>query len=253
MKKIKFLKTSSILFLLIIVLGCSRDDNSHTTDPPDIELINPFAEFSLTISEPSAVAYNSINNSLMIVSDGHPEIFEVKFDGTLISTISTTCSDLEGIALSKNCDTIYVTQEKKKLVTVLDLNGNILYSFSVNVAVSDNSALEGISFNKNNNHLYVINEKEPIMVLEFFNSTEVSRKVVDKTTDISDIFYEESTNSIWIISDESQKILKYTAGGEFIKEWKIPFTKGEGLTIVDGKMYVVNDSNSKLYVFNKPN
>ncbi len=251
MKKNIILKRFANLLIIIILLGCSRDDSYNNTDPPEIELINPLQEFSLTISEPSAVAYNSVNNSLMIVSDGSPIIYEVGFNGSVISSFTTTCSDLEGITLSKNCDTIYVTQEKKKLVTALNLSGNTLYSFLVDVAISDNSALEGISINKNNNHLFVINEKDPIMLLEFLGTTEISRILIDKVSDISDVFYEESSNSIWIISDESQKILKYSSSGVFIKEWKIPFTKGEGLTIVGNKMYIVNDSNAKLYVFNK--
>ncbi|MCO6446535.1 MAG: SdiA-regulated domain-containing protein, partial [Ignavibacterium album] len=73
------------------------------------------------------------------------------------------------------------------------------------------------------------------------------------TLDISDIYYDEICNCIWIISDESKRILKLSTTGELLKQWEIPFTKGEGITIVNEKIYVVNDSNSKMYVFQKPN
>ncbi len=61
---------------------------------------------------------------------------------------------------------------------------------------------------KTSNHLFVINEKDPRMILGYNNLTEIWRKTIDYASDISDIYYEDSTNSFWLISDESQKILK---------------------------------------------
>jgi uncharacterized protein YjiK len=69
---------------------------------------------------------------------------------------------------------------------------------------------------------------------------------------IVDIYYEDSTNCFWLISNESSKIMKLNSAGDLIKEWEIPFTKGEGITIVDDKVYIVNDADGKLYVFQKP-
>ncbi len=189
----------------------------------------------------------------MVVSDGRPDIYEIGFTGITLSTIPASGSDMEGITLSKNCDTIYVVEEKKKLVTSFNLNGTKLTSFSANVATIDNNALEGITINKTSNQLIVINEKNPRMILKFNGSTEIWRKTIDYTLDISDIYYEDSTNCFWIISDESQKIIKLSSTGDLIKEWEIPFTKGEGITIVNDKIYVVNDLDGKLYVFQRPN
>ncbi|MFZ2866076.1 MAG: SdiA-regulated domain-containing protein, partial [Ignavibacteriaceae bacterium] len=147
----------------------------------------------------------------------------------------------------------YVVEEKKKLVTTFDLSGNKIASFSVNVAASDNHSLEGISFNISTNELYIINEKNPQMILKYLSKKELWRRTIAYTLDISDICYDEICNCIWIISDESKKILKLSTTGELLKQWEIPFTKGEGITIVNEKIYVVNDSNSKMYVFQKPN
>ncbi len=66
-------------------------------------------------------------------------------------------------------------------------------SFSVDVATSDNSALEGITINKTSNTLYVINEKDPRMILGYNNLTEIWRKSIDYASDISDIYYEDSS------------------------------------------------------------
>ena len=130
----------------------------------------------------------------MVVSDGSPDIYEISFTGNTLNTIVASGSDMEGITLSKNCDTIYVVEEKKKFVTSFNLNGNKLFSFSADVASSDNSALEGITINKTSNTLFVINEKDPRMLLGYNNLTEIWRKTIDYALDISDIYFEDSTN-----------------------------------------------------------
>ncbi len=241
-----------VLLAIFIFFGCTRDNPATITNLPNIQKIYPINTYTLTILEPSGVAYNSKNNSLMVVSDGSPYIYEINFTGITLNTIIASGSDMEGITLSKNCDTIYVVEERKKLVTSFNLNGNKLSSFSVDVATSDNNALEGITINKTSNALYVINEKDPRMILGNNNLTLVWRKSIDYASDISDIYYEDSTNCFWLISDESQKIMKLSSTGELLKEWEIPFTKGEGITIVGDKVYVVNDLDGKLYVFQKP-
>jgi len=241
-----------VVLVIFVLLGCARNINKTITNPHVIKKIYPLNTYTLTIPEPSGIAYNSKNNSFMVVSDGSPDIYEINFTGITLNTIIASGSDMEGITLSKNCDTIYVVEERKKLVTSFNLNGNKLWSFSVNVATSDNSALEGITINKTSNALYVINEKDPRMILGYNNSTEVWRKSIDYAADISDIYYEDLTNCFWVISDQSAKIMKLSITGELLKEWEIPFTKGEGITIVGDKIYVVNDLDGKLYVFQKP-
>lgn len=254
LQNFKLMKYISHTFTLIILLliGCSRDNPESINNPPEVQKIFPTNEISLTIPEPSGIAYNSVNNSLMIVSDGRPDIYEIDFSGNILSSIISAGADMEGICLSKNCDTIYVVEEKKKLITSFDLSGSKLFSFSVDVATSDNSALEGITINKLSNTLYTINEKDPSMILAYTGSTELWRKLIDYTSDISDIYYEESENCFWVISDESSRILKLNINAALINQWEIPFTKGEGITVVNDKLYVVNDSNAKMYVFQKP-
>lgn len=249
------MKYISQIFVLLIVLflGCSRENPEVTNNPPEVQKIFPINEISLTIPEPSGIAYNSINNSLMVVSDGRPEIYEIDFSGNILNSIVTAGADMEGICLSKNCDTIYVVEEKKKLVTTFNLNGSKLSSFSVDVATSDNSALEGISIKKSSNTLYIINEKDPGMLLAYSNQSELWRRSLTYTLDISDIYFEELENCFWLISDESSMIFKLDNNGILINKWEIPFTKGEGIIIVNDKVYVVNDSNAKMYIFQKPN
>ena len=159
-----------IFFLgfLIINLSCSRNDPAVASNAPTIQSLKPLAVYDLDISEPSGIAYNSKNNSLMVVSDGKPDIYEINFTGTILKTIPSTSSDMEGIALTKNCDTIFVVEETNKLVTSYLESGTRLNSFSFNVATDPKHAMEGIARNNINGHTFLLNEKLPCMILEFY-------------------------------------------------------------------------------------
>jgi len=37
-----------------------------------------------------------------------------------------------------------------------------------------------------------------------------------------------------------------------LSEWTIPVTKAEGIAIIQDKIYIVSDSESKMYLFQKP-
>jgi hypothetical protein len=143
------------------------------------------------IPEPSGLAFNRKNNTLMVVSDAKSDIFEIDFSGSIKNKIATTSTDLEGVAITQNGDTLYVVEERNQRVVSYAKNGQRLNSISVRVATSDNSALEGIAID-NRRHLFVLNEKSPRLLLEFVGSAEVSRKEITAVKDLSGICYDES-------------------------------------------------------------
>ncbi|MDP2303189.1 MAG: SdiA-regulated domain-containing protein [Ignavibacteria bacterium] len=251
------MKLFELIFSVMILslVGCKRDDpsvNSNNNLPglttlTPIEVIN----LGLNIVEPSGIAYNKNTNSLFVVSDERTDIYEIDFTGRIIRTIPTDGDDFEGIAFTKNFDTIYVVEETRQLVTSYLLTGQKINSFSVNVATNPTKALEGITIDKNG-LLFVLNEKDPKMILEFKGTTEVSRKLINETKDISDICYDETDDSFWIVSDESSKVIKTNRAGQVLKEWLLTYDKGEGITFANNKMYIVRDSDAKMYVYNKP-
>lgn len=204
------------------------------------------------MSEPSGIVYNSLSNSFYVVSDTLPAIFEIDRDGNLIRSIQVNANDLEGITLSKNFDTIYVVEESDNLVTSFLLNGTKINSYSVDVSTNSTNGLEGIAIDANN-YFYVLNEKLPRYLVELKNEVEISRIEITAADDLSDVCYDSVLDCLWIISDESEKIIKVSKSGSVISEWQIPFSKGEGITLVNDKIYVVRDSDAKMYIFKKPN
>lgn len=232
-------------------LGCQKDPSDGNVINTDSTALKLLFEYSTNISEPSGLTYNSKTNTLFAVSDGNSTVYELDFSGAVKRSFTINSDDLEGIAFSSNCDTLYVVDEQNQMVAKYLSNGTKLSSFPVNVATSPNNSLEGITVD-NANHLFVINEKSPCMLLEFVNQKELTRKELSYTLDCSDIFYDKSLDCLWLISDESKKVVKLSKSGQLLAQYSLPFEKGEGIAIVNDKIYIINDSNNKLYIFQKP-
>lgn len=243
-----------LFFLMLVFLGaCSRSTPTSNSPAPVLETLRPIAIVDLypEIIEPSGIAFDAKNNSLWVVSDAKADLFEIDFDGNILKTIPTSSSDLEGIALSPDCDTIYVVEERNQRVTCYSVKGNSIRSFPVQVATLANNALEGIAVDLQH-HLFVLNEKNPRLLLEFVGSTEVKRTELLAVQDLSDLCYDESADCLWLVSDESRQVLQMAKDGRLLAQWQIPFAAGEGITFAHGKMYLVCDADAKMYVFQKP-
>jgi len=212
-----------LIITLFIILLTSCD--SDTTTIPEIKLLDLIAEIDLSsvLSEPSGIVYNSVNNSFYIVSDTLPQIFEIDIYGNLLGSIQVNANDLEGITLSINQDTIYVVEESDNLVTSFLLDGTKINSFSIDVSENSINGLEGIAIDLNN-YIYVLNEKLPRYLVKIQNEVEISRTEITGADDLSDACYDSVLDCLWIISDESGKIIKVTKTGSLISEWQIPFS-----------------------------
>lgn len=249
------LSAAIICACVVLTAGCARNEpaSNVVATPPDIPTLQPIAVIDLSshLLEPSGIFYNVKRNSLYIVSDGRPELFEFSLEGVLIGTTMTTGADLEGITMNAAFDTIYVVEETRQLVTSYRMDGSLIRSFPVNVATNTKNALEGIAMDAAG-ALFVMNEKAPRLVMEYRNGAEVRRMEMTTASDISDIYYEAAADRFWIVSDESKKVFTIDRSGAVISQWLLPFEKGEGITIAKDKMYIVNDGDAKMYIFQKP-
>jgi uncharacterized protein YjiK len=246
------MKSKFLLIFAIIIFSLASCDSDDPTSQEKITLV-PISEIDLSsfLSEPSGIVYYPINNSFFVVSDTISEIFEIDFNGNLLGQINIAANDIEGITLSKNYDTIFVVEESDNLITSFLINGSKIASFRKDVSTNSSNGLEGITID-NNYNTYVVNEKLPRYLMTLKNNVEVNRSEVTDVEDLSDVCYDQILDCLWIISDESKKIIKISKSESIISEWDLPFSKGEGITFVQDKMYIVRDSDSKLYVFNKP-
>lgn len=251
LKRIKMKMLVSIYLFSMFLLGCQKDPSDGNVVNTDSTALKLLYEYLTDIPEPSGLAYNSKTNTLFAVSDANSTVYEIDFSGGIKQSFTINSKDLEGIVFSANCDTMYVVDELNQMVAQYLSGGIKLSSFPVNVATDPKNSLEGITVD-NNNHLFVLNEKSPSILLEFVNQKEIYSRELNYTSDCSDIFYDKALDCLWMISDESQKVVKLSKSGQSLAQYSLPFEKGEGITIVNDKIYIINDGNSKLYVFQKP-
>ncbi len=237
----------------MITLGsCSRSEQpaNDPTSPagPSLQLVT---SYSMSISEPSGLAYSPKTRQLYMVSDARAAIYVIDTAGVVLSTTPIAAQDLEGIALTQNADTFYVVEETLSQVSSFLPDGTKISSFPITVRTNTSHGPEGVTIDSMGN-LVVINEKLPAMMLVYAGTTEVSRTTLTYTTDISDICYDSATDAFWIVSDESQSVLKISRTGALLGQWSAPVNQGEGIAFIGNRMYIVSDTDARLYVFVKP-
>jgi len=253
LRKVTMAITALSVPALLFLFACGRTEPDSSVAPPllpDTTLVL-IAEYVTSVPEPSGLAYHSGNNTLWTVSDGNSTVYEMDFRGNVLRSFVIQNIDLEGIALTSRGDTMLIADEVNKQIATYRTTGMKLSTFGVNVATVSNNALEGVAVGRNN-RIFVLNEKLPRMLLEFAGGVEVARTEITAAADLSDVCYDSVGDCLWIISDESQKVLKCTTAGAVLAEYGIAFTKGEGIAVVGNRIYIVNDANGKLYVYNKP-
>lgn len=69
--------------------------------------------------------------------------------------------------------------------------------------------------------------------------------------DYSGLFYDEIKNHLWILSDENRLLAECNLKGQVLRKYKIKTPNPEGVSIdfANNKIYIVSDSEEKLYVF----
>lgn len=247
-------RLSKFILCGMVIIGCGRREPTAAPPQADIPTLQAVATFAITpeIAEASGLCYHKTRGTLLVVSDDRPDIFEMDLTGRVVGSVPTRCTDLEGVALSRGGDTIYVVQERAQLVTALTWQGTERFSFPVRVATLENHSLEGVTVGDDGD-LFVVNEKDPRMLLRYRRLVEMGRtEILQAFDDLADICYDEVEDCLWIISDESLKVGKLSKEGALLGQWYIPFSKGEGIAVVGSSLYVVRDGESKLYVFQKP-
>lgn len=237
----------------MFVFGCSRSGPHRISaiPPDDVVTLEPLNVLSLPVAEPSGLFY-SLSHSLYMISDASKYIYEIDTVGNILKQIPCDSFNMEGITLSANNDTIFVIEENNYKVKKYLSDGTFIESFTVNTSEDPKHALEGITIDGRNN-IYLLNEKNPCLLLKLSpNGEELWRKEINYTTDISDICYDKKNDCLWIVSDESQELLKLSMNGDLLQEWRLPIKKAEGLAISSTHIFIVSDSEAKLYIFNKP-
>ena len=244
---------SKILSFTIIFIAffqaCSNSDTVVITDNK-LELIS---SDKINVPEASGLTINTAGSTLFTVSDNTSNIYELATDGTVIKEYVYNGNDVEGISMVSN-NKMLLVEERTKEIVEYDLTTKNYKKHKIIYSNNDsNSGLEGISINLNDNTIFILNEKNPGLLMRLRSDFSIIESYdLDFASDYSGIFHDKDLNILWILSDERKTINKCSLKGVLIKSYSINVNKAEGIAVTNNNIYIVSDSNSTLYKFNKP-
>jgi uncharacterized protein YjiK len=238
--------TVALLSASAILFSCS---NSNSIEPaqPDLELLSVV---SINVSEPSGLCINNDGNALYTVSDSSNKVYKLSMSGTILTTFDFVGDDLEGVSKYEN-NKLLIAEERNKSIIEFEIDTENYITHEIEYDNNEaNSGIEGVTYNPNNNTIYILNEKNPgiLMKLNSFFSIQETYEL-NFANDYSGIFYDETLNTLWIVSDQNKTLNKCNLNGELLKEYSIPAQKAEGVVVTTNKIYIVSDSENKLLTF----
>lgn len=246
-----FSKNTLLAFCLIVLVyacGNRKDDN--------LTALIPTASYDVNIPETSDLCFDSNTGLLYTVSDNTCKVYKISTKGRVLSALSYTGFDLEGVTLDDN-QSVYAAEERLRKILILDLQGNVVGQKEIPVEKNEeNEGLEGISYASFNQHFYIINEMNPGLLIETDNNLNVlTNYPLSFADDYSGICVDNTNQNLWIVSDMSATVNKCDMKGNLIKSFRIPVNNAEGIAIdfQNMKMYIISDAESKLYIFNLNN
>jgi uncharacterized protein YjiK len=241
---IKFILPS--LLILFLLYACSKQKKDNLT------LLSLLEVYAVNIPETSDLSFGSSADILYTVSDRTAKVYKITNQGKVLSELSFTGSDLEGVSYVGN-EFLYVAEERLRKIIKLDLQGNQQSEKTIPVEKNDeNQGLEGISYASFNKHFYLLNEKNPALLIETDENLNVLNSYpLSFANDYSGICVDNVNQQLWIVSDESASVTKCTMKGELIVSYRIPVSNPEGIAFnpITNDLYVISDTEARLYLF----
>jgi len=230
---------------LITIISCKEKEQ------PIKKPLTYVGAYAISVPEPSGLEMTKDNKGFWTVSDETSTIYRLNNEGNVVQTIKVNGDDLEAITLID--DTILVIlQERSREMVFLNTLGTELKRIKLDLKGELNSGPEGIAFNPQNRHYYILNEKKPLLFVELDEELNIIKKDTLKfCKDVSGLHFDEANQLLWMLSDESQLVIKTDLNGNLLEKIEISVAQPEGVTLSkDGrKLFVVSDNKETLYVF----
>lgn len=241
---------ATIIFILLLTLSQYKC-NTNRQESPVPEKLSLQKMTPIKVPEPSGLALSFDGKNFWSVGDSDSKVYKLDFNGNVIRSFVINGEDLEGITV---IDSIHlaVILERTREVVIVDTSGKEVKRKQFDLKGRLNEGLEGICFDFKTREFYFVNEKRPGLLIKTDSSfNEIFRKELKLAKDYSDIFFSQADNTLWILSDESSKIIQTDLEGKMIKEYYIKVQQPEGL-VVDYKnkrVFIVSDKKEEFYEF----
>lgn len=256
---LKYLSIYVVFIGLFATIACS-DDTPSASNEDEYEEIWLLNIYPLEFSDPSGLALDPDGETIWSVSDSPGGgIYELDLQGNIQSHIEMDSDDLEGIIVDPDDKTLWVVEERLRQLVNVSRSGIELNRVQLDIEGDiENDGLEGITVNPETGHFYVVNEQNPRQLhelnpeMELIRTTDINFSGIFRVEDLSGISYNKDENSLWIVSDTSEKIVVVDLNGNPLKAYNIDVFDGEGIAVdaPNRIVYIASDSDRLLYIFN---
>jgi uncharacterized protein YjiK len=209
------------------------------------------ATHPLTITEPSDLALDETGKILWTVTNKPAKVYQLDLEGNVTKTLHYGGQDLEGIAYDPASRTLFVTEERTREIVHLSLAGDVLDRTTLDLPGKPNHGPEGITLD-DHGRMFLVNEKQPGLFLELNKDHAIATRLpLSFAGDFSGITWDRQKGCFWIVSDESQTLFLWSKTKGVIGQFPLGFPKAEGIAVDEATktVYVVSDSENKLYVY----
>lgn len=225
-------------------------------------------------SDTSSVAHSLFNDTLFMIHNSDCQLDETDITGTLIRSITLSgFEDCEGIGfvnVSGNDTWFAVSEERRANVTLIRINNTIssitlgdsnTINMDTGIGNLGNDGLEGVTYDNLRGVYYGVREGSTadmeVYLINFSDSPVTSQLFVAEDnlngtwgttmTDISDIYYDNNTDTLFLVSHESLVIANVYLNGTVISNLSVNhMAQPEGITFdqMRGKdLYVVGEAD----------
>jgi len=202
-------------------------------------------DHKLDIDEPSDLAIR--DGKLYTVSDQHSRVYRISNDGDIKDELDIQGDDIEAIAFDANGNLV-VADESTGTIWRVDDDGE-RHGDPIELVDDHNSGIEGLAFDVDG-HLFAAKEKDPARLYELdSDGGELDREQIDFANDLSALTFDPEDGHLYALSDEDRTLFRLDNKLHVDKAWKLPIDHPEGIAFDGDTLYVVSDSEERLYVF----
>lgn len=214
----------------------------------------------------SALALHADSGNLWTVTDDRCCLVEFTTQGEFVREVRLIgIEDAEGLCHARG-GRFLIAEEKKMCVTLVEVfpswdtaepDGRCLY---IDAKSKKNKGLEGVSYDPKTDTLYAVREDKPpaVFYIESLLSEDRSQAQewsLDLTglDDLSDTFFDPSSDWLWLVSHESRLAAALDADGSRVVEIELKRGRHGLPEDVEQAEGIVRDRLGDLYVCSEPN
>lgn len=231
------------------------DGKQEETEKVKEYTISGYEAFETDVKELSSICFNKASDGLYAVSD-EGKVYEIGFDGKTKSVLyGKSNHDWEGVEFSGK-EILLMDEGESALYKLQDGDISRIAEIKIPDGGEKNKGPEGIMCVKDT--VFVGNQCSPTRIVKYcLTAGKVCGyfdvKFVSKY--ISDLCYDKTDNTMWIVDSKGPAFYHSTLDGKLIATYKIPFVNQAEAIAVDrtkGIVWIGCDTSSKLYRIKLP-